>query len=88
MRLPAKRPGLKENLTGSELFIYEATGEELSVLNASALFIWSLCDGTHDSARMVEMLSEIYPDVSQNRLREDIDACLRSLRQKQLIVGS
>jgi len=88
MRTPTRRPGLKENLTGSELFIYDAAGEELSVLNASALFIWSLCDGAHDITRMGEILSEIYPGVLPGDLREDIDACLRSLQQKGLIVDA
>lgn len=88
MGMPTKRRGLRENLAGSELFIYDGTGEELSVLNASALFVWSLCDGAHDVTRMGEILSEIYPDVPLPVLRDDIETCLRTFQQKGLIVDA
>ena len=84
MSLPAKREGLKENLSGSDLFIYDASGEELTVLNQSALFIWSLCED-HDVAAMTKVLAEIYPDAAATELEDDIRICLDSFREKDLV---
>ena len=82
---PVQRPGLKENLTGQELFIYDAHDQELTVLNRSAIMIWSLCDGTHNLTQMLDVLSTIYPTIDANVLRNDTLLCLTSLTEQGLI---
>ena len=84
---PQKRPGLTENLTGQELFIYDAGGQELTVLNRTALLIWSLCDGSHPVAEMIPVLAAIHPDAPPDRLREDLLACLTSFAESGLLAG-
>ncbi len=59
MSNPIKRPGLTENLSGGELFIYDDEGSELSVLNATALFIWSLCNGDHSQQEIATILADL-----------------------------
>ena len=85
MNRPVKKKGLTENLAGSDLFIYADDGQELVILNRSALFLWSLCDGRHGPDEMEEVLGEIYPDVGSETLRADIAACLDSFREKGLL---
>jgi hypothetical protein len=82
---PRKRSGLTENLTGRELFVYDADGLELTVLNRSALMIWSLCDGTHTLDDMLPVLAGIYPDAPPHRLRDDTITCLQSFAGNQLL---
>ena len=83
---PVQRSGLKENLTGQELFIYDAQDQELTVLNRSAIMIWSMCDRTHNLAQMLDVLSTIYPDADANVLRDDTLLCLTSFAEQELIV--
>ena len=83
---PVQRSGLKDNLTGQELFLYDAHDQELTVLNRSAIMIWSMCDGTHNLAQMLDVLSTIYPDADANVLRDDTLLCLKSLAEQGLIV--
>ena len=82
---PRQRPGLTQNLTGHELFIYDASGQELTVLNRSALMIWSLCDGTHTLPQMLDVLSDIYSDVEPGDLEKDVNRCLDAFTEKGLI---
>jgi len=85
MSRPTKKNGLTEHLTGSELFIYDESGRELSVLNRSALFIWSLCDGRHDPDAIRSVLAEIYAEVDETTIRTDVEECLTSLQEAGLI---
>ena len=86
MSNPNKRSDLTENLSGGELFIYDDEGSELTVLNTTALFIWSLCDGDHSPKEITEVLADIYPDAPADQLRNDIEGTLQRLRDKQLLV--
>lgn len=85
MSNPVKRPGLTENLSGGELFIYDDEGSELSVLNATALFIWSLCDGDHSQDQMEAILTDIFPDAPADQLSKDIATTLEAFREKRLL---
>lgn len=78
-----KQTGLKESLAGNELFIYSESGDELLVLNRTALFVWSLCDD-HDEAEMLAVLEELYPDTDRSRLTQDIRESLALFREKGL----
>jgi hypothetical protein len=83
--VPAKRKDLEETLTGSELFIHDASGEQLVVLNATALFAWSLCED-HSVPEMTEVLAEIYPDTPRDRLEHDARSCLAGFLEKGLLL--
>jgi hypothetical protein len=82
---PVKRPGLTENLSGGELFIYDDQGSELSVLNATALFIWSLCDGENSAEQIGAVMADIYPEAPLDRLRDDIAITLQAFHDKRLL---
>lgn len=84
---PAKTAGITETLSGSELFLYDAQGAELRVLNTSAMMIWSLCDGQHDPGRMVRVLARLYPDVDRDRLAADIARTIEVLRADGLLAA-
>lgn len=81
---PIKQDAVSEQRIGDELYIYGAGGETLTVLNTVAMCIWSLCDGTHTEAEMLELLHELYPDIETGSLREDIAHCLHEFRDNGL----
>lgn len=79
-----KRKGIKETLIGDELFLTDEKGEELVVLNASALFAWSLC-ADHTEEEMVEVLAELYPEVEKEVLVTDLRAALQRFSDSGLL---
>ena len=84
MSLVVKRQHLKETLTGADLFIHDQSGEQLVVLNASALFVWSLC-ADHTVTKMVDVLCEIYPENPAPQLEEDVRRCLAGFLAQGLV---
>ncbi len=82
---PTRQVGLSEQRIGDELYVYGANGETLFVLNATAMLIWSLCDGTHSETDMLARLCDLYPDIKPGVLRNDLEDSLRGFREKGLI---
>lgn len=82
---PLKRSDIRDQRIGDELYLTAADGETLTVLNAAAQLIWSLCDGTHSEDDIVKALHRNYPDMDQDTLREDLTTCLAGFRQKKLM---
>ena len=66
------RQGLIAKRLGNELFLHDASGEELLVLNTTAMLIWSLCDGTHDVTQMLEVLTDLFPHAPTQELEKDL----------------
>lgn len=80
-----KRNGIREQRIGNELYLFGADGEDLSVLNATAMLIWSLCDGQHGRDDMLKIMSEIYPAADTGQLADDIEQCLSGFQAQGLI---
>jgi hypothetical protein len=80
-----KRDGLREQVAGDELFLYDESGDELTVLNRTALLIWSLCDGCHDATQMADLLSKVYPEVPPNQILADVQSTLDDFKTQSLL---
>lgn len=85
MTRPIRTEGIRAQRIGDELFLHGADGETLTVLNATAMMIWSLCDGDHDVAAMTEVLADIHPETDRGNLAADIETCLGQFKRDGLI---
>ena len=85
MNFPRKKDDHQEQRIGDELYLYGKDGEKLVVLNATAMLIWSFCDGTHSINDMVDELKNIHSEVDQAELRKDIEQTVQTLLRKNLI---
>ena len=85
MHYPKTIQEIDEQRIGDELFIYGSNGEKLTVLNSTAMLIWSLCDGTHTVDDMVTVIHDIIPETDEIGLKEDIIQTVSGLSQKHLI---
>lgn len=85
MSPPRKRPDIVESLSGTECFLYDGDGQSLTVLNAAALFIWSLCDGEHDESTILAVMRRIYPAPPPDILATDIRRTLDGFAQRGLL---
>jgi hypothetical protein len=80
-----KRDGIREQVAGDELFLYDESGDELTVLNRTALLIWSLCDGNHSPEQMADLLSKVYPEVPPDQILADVRATLQDFKEQSLL---
>lgn len=85
MQHPRKKSGIDEQRIGDELYLYGPGGETLSVLNTTAMMVWSLCDGAHTVSDMAEVLEDIVDAPARSELERDIRECLDELRTKNLL---
>lgn len=80
-----KRDGIREQVAGDELFLYDESGDELTVLNRTALLIWSLCDGNHSPEQMGDLLSKVYPEVPPDQILADVRTTLQDFKEQSLL---
>jgi uncharacterized protein len=83
---PARAPGLYERDLDGERVVYDPATHEVVVLNETAAFIFGLCDGTRTTADFVTALARRYA-APPERLRDDLGAALRDLRERRLVTG-
>ena len=82
--LPARRPGIEARDIGGETLLHDQSGEDIHVLNPTAAFIWSLCDGQHTPADIAAALREEYAIPPANDPAADIARVLAIFRDRGL----
>ncbi len=82
---PVKRKDMREESIGDERYLYGADQETLTVLNAVAATIWDLCDGEHTLDAITVWLQREFPEIPRNKLRTDIESCLRDFEERNLL---
>ena len=81
---PARARHVTARVVDGELVLYDAKRQRVHVLNPTAAFVWSLCDGKHDEATIIASLAERYPD-SRQAIEEDVPGILELVRSEGLL---
>jgi len=80
------QPDLIERQIEADLVLCDPDGTELHVLNATAVKVFQLCDGSHTPVQMAEALVESFSGVEYGQAYEDVKEILSVLEEKNLIV--
>lgn len=80
---PEPAPELDVHEVEDGLVIYDLRSERVHYLNETASFVFILCTGEHDVARIVELIQGAWelPEAPQ----AEVTACLEQLRDEGLI---
>ncbi len=67
--------------------LFDPKREKVFVLNATAAFVWTCCDGEHGATQMVEELEKALDSKSPGHepLKKDVDAALADFRKNGLL---
>lgn len=84
---PLPRPEVAAFPLDGDLVLYEPTGGSTYVLNPSASYIWSLCDGSHTIEDIASELADAY-DLEEARALADVTALLDALRGAGFLAGT
>jgi hypothetical protein len=84
--VPQVRQNVRVMDLGSELMVCDDARELVHVLNTTARRIWDLCDGTHDPDDIVDAVRQLFPEISSERVRQDVEQALKTLEDKELLV--
>lgn len=70
---------------GDEALLYDPVTDDVRVLNATGLSLWTLCDGRHTREDLIEHLAAEFPGVEYHTLGADVDAFVAELADKNLL---
>ena len=67
--------------------LFDPGKERMVVLNASAAFVWTCCDGSHSIEQIARALADSLGDRAPDagRLVEDVESSLRNFRSQGLL---
>ncbi len=83
--LPRRAGHLTERFVDGELVLYDPERQYVHALNATAAFIWSMCDGNRDRASIAQVLAGRYPD-NRGVIERDVSAAIDALLSAGLLV--
>jgi hypothetical protein len=81
--LPEPAEALDVHEVEDGLVVYDLTSERVHYLNPTASFVFILCTGKHDAARIAELVAGAW-ELPELPVAE-VDACLEQLRDEGLI---
>ena len=80
--IPVLSNDIEAEKIGAEMVIYNAITEAAVHLNETGTLIYGLIDGERDTAEMVELLSEAFPDAP---VAEDLAMLMHQLAEAKVI---
>ena len=84
---PTCREDVMERRVGNDHMLYDATGRAVHLLNATALFVWRRCDGSHAVQDIIGEAASVY-NVTREQIQADIEECLAAFHNKALLKDS
>lgn len=69
--------GYRMETLDDEVLLYNPAQTRIIALNATAVLVWQLCDGTRSRAEIVALISEAYPEAGS--IAADVDDLLATL---------
>jgi hypothetical protein len=80
---PSVVDGLEVNEVKDGLVVYEPEQDRVHYLNATAAIVFTLCDGTQDTAGIADLVTKAYG--LDEVPTADVEACLAKFRDEGLL---
>lgn len=81
-----RRDGVRERMTGGELFLVDSSEQAIYHLNAIGTGLWRLLDGACDIDEAVDILHEAFPETGRDQVEKDVGRLVASLLARGLLV--
>ncbi len=73
---------------GERAVVFERASKSAIVLNPTGTQLWDLLETPRSLAQLNDALQARFPDVAAAQLRGDVEAYLKQLLEKQLVVAA
>ncbi|TLD42449.1 MAG: hypothetical protein JETT_1284 [Candidatus Jettenia ecosi] len=83
--MPIRKQGIFVQDIGRETLIYSARERVFHVLNATAKFIWELCDGEHSIEDIEQAVRDNFSMTREYDIAEDVQRTLKFFISKGLL---
>jgi hypothetical protein len=81
---PVRARHVAQRAVDGELVLYNPETQHVHVLNGTAAYVWTLCDGRHLPVEIVQELVEHYPE-SRPDIEQDVVATLTLFHTQGLL---
>jgi hypothetical protein len=85
---PTRKNDVHARKLGKEWLLYDTENERLHVINATAEFVWRLCDGAHDLAAVKAELRAQYDIKDEEKLDAELNTILADFDRIGVLQGS
>lgn len=82
---PERKLDLHAQVLGDECILYDSNGDKVYSLNATAAFVWGLCDGRHTLDRIIEQTAKAFGGSDIALVEEDVKELLGELSSLELV---
>jgi hypothetical protein len=75
---PVKKEGILSRKTGDEWVLYDTEKKSVHIVNSTAEFVWSLCDGTHTLKDIADRMRDTFNVPEGADLEKSVDEIIRN----------
>ncbi len=81
---PRQVASITEYELDDDVVLYDARNDSAHVLNGTAAFVWSLCDGDHTPEQIADELGGVFK-LSPGKVLPDVQATLKQFSEAGLV---
>jgi len=82
---PVRKRELVYRILDEECILYDDKGDKVYTLNATAAFVWKLCDGKHTVGRIIRKTAKAFGGADAAMVEQDVRELLGELNSLQLL---
>ena len=75
---PLKKDGVLARKTGDEWVLYNSEDKSIHVINATAEFVWRLCDGSHTCNDIAQQMHDTFHVPEGTDVGKALDAIIKN----------
>jgi len=82
---PLRKEGVLSRKLGEEWILYDPEQGVVHIINATAEYVWGLCDGDHDLDDIAKCLQDAYLVPAGTAVRGDVDTIVQDFSARRLL---
>ncbi len=75
---PLKKDGIMSRKTGDEWVLYDTDEKSVHIVNSTAEFVWSLCDGTNTLKDIADKMRHTFNAPDGADLEKSVDSIIKN----------
>ncbi len=82
---PLKKDGILARKTGDEWVLYDSDNKSVHIVNATAQFVWQLCDGSHTLIDIAQQMQEAFQVPEGTDVKQSLDKIIKTFSAKGIL---
>ena len=82
-----RHPAVEASPLNDEMMLFHPSTGKFCLLNNTSTAIWSQLDESRSAVQLTAALSERFADVSEDRVRRDVESALQEMLSLEIVVS-